>query len=163
MVTDLLGGWVMDMFCQTPSGLSPDLKVLKMGWMTLGYLQFQRLLVWPRNSATMVYWSRGISSRLMERQSTSDVMSWMAAGARNKVCCIDTLSNKALRQVLQTPVMMTISLRGRRPMMSQSSSLVPKTACAAWWESDEAMLVEVTDCSEEGVLVSSICDASDCQ
>jgi hypothetical protein len=52
------------------------------------------------------------------------------------------LAAKALRQVVQTPVAITISPIGSRPMISQRSSWVANTAWAAELELGDAMLVE---------------------
>jgi hypothetical protein len=63
------------------------------------------------------------------------VVIWrMLVGRRNKACLTAKVVRLAFRakcQVLQTPFAAMMSYKGRRLMISQSSSLVFKTACAA--------------------------------
>jgi hypothetical protein len=58
-------------------------------------------------------------------------MRLMFVGARNKACWMAALAFRAARQVLQTPVVATMDSKGRWLMISQRSSLVFSTACAA--------------------------------
>lgn len=73
-----------------------------------------------------------------------------------------TLAFRALRQVLQTPVVTTTSSKGGHPMISQSSSLVLNTACAA--SKNLGGLAPVGGSLEGGRLAGSmLCIVSDSQ
>jgi hypothetical protein len=54
---------------------------------------------------------------------------------------LDVLVFSVPRQDLQTPVTETMSRKGRRATISQSSSLVDRTAWAAWLDVNESLLI----------------------
>jgi len=74
---------------------------------------------------------RVMSSRSFEREPSVVVILCELSGVRNIACWTATLSLRAWRQARQTPVAITMSSRGRRTIMSQISSFVLRTACAA--------------------------------